>query len=432
MKHNITRNIRITNLKSAILCFILGFGPNLGFYFAVTEDSSDRLIMLVVFGLLALLMDYLFIKCMILVINPYKSNIFNKYGSVERLEEIMDEIEETIEYEDKQIIVSKNYVADKKDFEKILAYKDILRVHKLVHKTNFVVDSYSVIITDKYNFEISYVYPVKQEETVDKLIALIGSKCDNAKLGYTKEAAEYVRDNIEVLPKANQIKKDRKEDTKYACPDCKSVIAYGDKFCKNCGCKINWEENIKYKNSQEESVKEKNVEEQEYSITEIADAMIELSFKQIDDILPILKMYKIEYSFEKLLVTTIAYYSSIFLAHIGKTTMIKVKEYEILDNEIKEKAIKFIKNVFEDVGKEESILSYYMELFIYEYNKAKKEACESIDEEKCFVDKGFTDKYLNSFLNSEDSSKVKMYVLTQILSVWVIQAREGCKKLFTK
>lgn len=240
MKHNILNNIRKNNLKLSIFLFLLGIFPVWGFFYYLINDGLEAWFPIVLFGIFGGNFIWLFSKCFLLVIDPSKSNIFRKYGSVERLEEIMDEIEQTIEYEDKQIIVSKNYVADKKDFEKILAYKDILRVHKLVHKTNFVVDSYSVVITDKYNFEISYAYPVKQEETVDKIIALVGSKCENAKLGYTKEAAEYVKDNIEDLPKVNQIKNEQKEDTKYACPDCKNIIAYGDKFCKNCGCKINW------------------------------------------------------------------------------------------------------------------------------------------------------------------------------------------------
>lgn len=186
-------------------------------------------------------MVWLFCKSFILVIDPSKSNIFKKYGSVEKLEQIMEEIENTIEYEDKQIIVSKNYVADKKDFEKILAYKDILRVHKLVHKTNFVIDRYDVVITDKYNYEMSYSYSVQDEKKVDSLILLIGSKCDNAKLGYTKEAKEHIEKNKEELPK-DIVKEDVKEKNieEYACPDCNNKIENGDKFCKNCGCKIDW------------------------------------------------------------------------------------------------------------------------------------------------------------------------------------------------
>lgn len=189
-------------------------------------------------------MSWLFCKSLILVIDPKKSNIFKKYGSIEKLENIMKEIESTIEYEDNQIIISKNYVADKKDFEKILAYKDILRVHKLVHKTNFVVDRYDVVITDKYNFEISYSYPVKDEKKVDSLILLIGSKCDNAKLGYTKESKEHIEMNKEELPRNDsvEIKENivEKSIESYACPDCKEKIEKGDKFCKNCGCKIDW------------------------------------------------------------------------------------------------------------------------------------------------------------------------------------------------
>lgn len=243
MKYNILKNIRKNNLKTSIYAFIFGVGPIVGSIYYLLNDGLDAWFPILLFGGIGGLMVWIFIKSFDLVINPSKSDIFKKYGSIEKLESIMEEIEHSIEFEDKQIIVAKNYVADKKDFEKIIAYKDILRVHKRVHKTNFVVDGYYVVITDKYNYEMSYPYRREEEEKVDKLILLIGSKCDNAKLGYTKEAEEHINKNKEKLPE--NIIEDKLEEKKdaikvYACPDCNEKIEKGDKFCKNCGCKMDW------------------------------------------------------------------------------------------------------------------------------------------------------------------------------------------------
>lgn len=246
MKYNILSNIRKNNLKTSIYAFIFGAGPTAGCIYYLFNDGLEAWFPILLFGGIGGLMIWFFIKSFNLVISPEKSDIFKKYGSLEKLEEIMEEIENSIEFEDKQIIVSKNYVADKKDFEKITAYKDILRVHKTVHKTNFVVDGYYVTITDKYNHETSYPYRVGEEATVDKLILLIGSKCENAKLGYTKEAEEHIKKNKQELPKdiiKEEVKKEstvEKNKEEYACPDCNNKIEVGDKFCKNCGCKIDW------------------------------------------------------------------------------------------------------------------------------------------------------------------------------------------------
>ena len=235
MRYDIYSNIRKNNLKTSILFFIFAaFSLWMTIMFYI-NDGSESWFLILFFGSIGCFMSWLFYKCFILVIDPSKSDIFKKYGTVEELEKIIEEIENTIEYEDKKIIIAENYVADKKDFEKILAYKDILRVHKLVHKTNFVIDRYDLVITDKYNFQTSYSYEVKEEHKVDELIILIGSKCSNAKLGYTREAESHIKKYKEDLPNAVS-----KNEEKYACPDCNEMISKNEKYCKNCGCKIDW------------------------------------------------------------------------------------------------------------------------------------------------------------------------------------------------
>lgn len=245
MEKNVLRNIRINNLKSAIIFFLLGLLPNFGCIALSFEDFKENLVMILFFGLMAIFIDWILIKSIVLIINPLKSDIFRKYGSVEEIKKILNEIENNKEYEDNQLIISKNYVADKKDIERIVAYSDILRVHKLVHKTNFVIDRYELVITDKYNSTINYSYPVKDEKTVDNLILLISTKCSNAKIGYSKENARYVKENTEkeypFEEPENELEKNNNNSKIYACPECKHEIEYGNKFCKECGCKIDWD-----------------------------------------------------------------------------------------------------------------------------------------------------------------------------------------------
>lgn len=242
MKYNIYKNIRKNNFKMSIYTFIIGAFGIAGSLYYLLNGGLEAWFIILLFGGIGGLFAWCFVKTIILVIDPSKSDVFKKYGGLERLEKIMEEIENSIEFEDNQIIVSKNYVADKKNFEKIMAYKDILRVHKTVHKTNFVVDGYYVTITDKYNQVTSYRYHVSEEEKVDKLILMIGSKCENAKMGYTKESEEHIKKYKQELPQ-NVIADNNKNNEivkGYACPDCTEEIEEGDKFCKNCGCKIDW------------------------------------------------------------------------------------------------------------------------------------------------------------------------------------------------
>ena len=245
MKDNIIKNIRKNNIMAFFVFLLIGgFCDVMFFMYLYNMEMDGSWFMLIFFGFMGVVLSYVCVKSLLVVIDPYKSDIFKKYGTSEELEKILQEIENTIEYQDDKIIVAQNYVADKNDYERILAYKDILRVHKLVHKTNFVIDGYSVVITDKYNQEVRYSYSAKEEEKVNGLLVMIGSKCDNAKFGYTKEAEQYVKENkVELPPEPVQVSKNEVSNIKqvnYACPDCRNNIEVGDKFCKNCGCKIDW------------------------------------------------------------------------------------------------------------------------------------------------------------------------------------------------
>lgn len=239
---DVLERIRKTNLKNALfsLIYVLIFNVLLILfvYILLTQSIDTSIIFIVIiFGLVAIPIDISFCNMIKLVMFPEKSDIFKKYGSIDKIQEILNEINKTKIYEDKHLIVSENYICDTKDLEKIVKCVDVLGVHKLVHKTNFVIDYYKIIITDKYGHETSYVYKPSEENLCNQLLSLIGSKCKNAELGYTKDEWDHINNNKIDL-------QETKSNTSYdhKCPECNYYVDYGDKFCKNCSCKLNWDE----------------------------------------------------------------------------------------------------------------------------------------------------------------------------------------------
>lgn len=264
---DVLNEIRKTNLKNALksLIYVLLINvPLICVIFAIINEGFEgsMLFIVLLFGLIAIPIDISFIKMLTLVIKPEKSDIFKKYGGIDKIQKIIDEIEKTKEYEDKNLIISKNYICDRKDLEKIVKCSDVLGVHKLVHKTNFVIDYYKIIITDKYGHETSYVYYRDQDKLCNELLALIGSKCKNAELGYTKDEWDHINKNRIDLPSESV-----SNNFEYKCPDCNNSIDYGDKFCKNCSCKLDWEEEQEEPEEFKASFKtleEKRVEQKQY------------------------------------------------------------------------------------------------------------------------------------------------------------------------
>lgn len=242
MNYNVLERIRQTNLKNALfsLIYVLMFNvPLVLFIYALFTQSieASMIFVVIIFGLIAIPIDISFYNMVKLVIFPEKSDIFKKYGSVEKIQEILNEINNTKIYEDKHLIVSENYICDTKDLEKIVKCVDVLGVHKLVHKTNFVIDYYKIIITDKYGHETSYICKPSEEKLCNQLLSLIGAKCKNAELGYTKDEWDHINNNKIDLPETNS-----NFSYDYKCPECNCLIDYGDKFCKNCSCKLDWDE----------------------------------------------------------------------------------------------------------------------------------------------------------------------------------------------
>ena len=121
------------------------------------------------------------IDCLKIVIDPTKSKIIKKFKNIDK---ILEEIYKTIEYQDKKIIISKNYILGLNDVECLVKCDDIINIIKVLHKFNNTKTYYKLLLKDKYGDYFAFKYSIRKEKEMDKVILFINSKCKNSKIGY--------------------------------------------------------------------------------------------------------------------------------------------------------------------------------------------------------------------------------------------------------
>lgn len=165
--------------------------------FTISDYTFSEIIFTIfiisIFVLFFVAFAYGFVKNFYYYLHPNKNNIYNLYGN---LDDVVNEISSSIEYDDKQIIISKNYIICKKDYRKLVHLNDILGVYIQVHKTNYVTDSYNIIVHNKYNDVYNFEYSNYEKDIANNVLAILTFKCKNAKFGYTNETLQYVHNNI--------------------------------------------------------------------------------------------------------------------------------------------------------------------------------------------------------------------------------------------
>lgn len=193
---NIRKNHIIDTLKGLIPTILLN-GLTVGMLYGAFYDRFEGTFLFLgaVSALFSITCLVTFIKNLTLAINPFKSDVFKKYGDPEKVASIYREIESTTEYEDHTMVISRNYICHKSRAEMLVACNDVLAVHKLVHKTNFVVDYYQIVITDKYGETLHFTYKKNEESLVDTLLVRIKGKCRNAEIGYNQDEFDHIRKN---------------------------------------------------------------------------------------------------------------------------------------------------------------------------------------------------------------------------------------------
>lgn len=192
------------------------------------------LVLILFFGSVTFLLLYKLLKIAFIMIRPSNSNLFLRYGGLDNIERIISEINLTIEYEVNDVVVSKKYILDRRDYRKLTHLNDILNIYKVEQRTNGFTDYYYLVMTDKYGFDFRYKFYRSEWMKLNFLYMHLKNNC-SAKFGFSEESKNYVKNNI------IKIEKNVEEiNRKYYCPDCKDQIEKDDKFCRKCGCKMNW------------------------------------------------------------------------------------------------------------------------------------------------------------------------------------------------
>lgn len=244
MDKKILNNIRKNNFKIAlvsfvptVIIFVLFLMASFSAYYS-DDFKIWYLIVILIFGFFNYFLLTSFVHTVILIFNPLKADIFKKYGSPNQIANILEEIEGSIIYQDKSITISNDYICDLSNYDSIVKCEDVLGIHKLVHKTNFVTDYYQIVLTDKYGQEVSYKYKCRDEDKVNNLLQIIAERCPNAEWGYTEKQREYIRENSIKLP--SEIKKEDNDSKEkiFKCDNCGAFVKEKDNFCPNCGEKF--------------------------------------------------------------------------------------------------------------------------------------------------------------------------------------------------
>ena len=168
------------------------------------KDAGVYICIAVAAGIYAIFALAVSIQKLILVINPLKSDVFKKYGPPENVDYIYREIHHTIEYEDDSVIISRNYICNKKSVGEVIACNDVLAICKKAHKRYFIVDYYQIVITDKYGEELCFRYKVNEKRLVDNLVVKLKSKCRNAMVGNNQPVIDHIRRNKISLKEGTQ------------------------------------------------------------------------------------------------------------------------------------------------------------------------------------------------------------------------------------
>ncbi|MBR6033353.1 MAG: hypothetical protein IKP28_01165 [Clostridia bacterium] len=135
----------------------------------------------------------------IIMINPYRRKIFQRYGSYQNIKNILCEINDTFECQYGNAIISKNYIVDVNNYEKLSAFQDILRAY-----TSYSKNSGSIIVfTDKYFYNFSIAVP---RSNFKYILPILQDRCTNAVF----DSFSNTKKKYEELPKidAKEIKQE--------------------------------------------------------------------------------------------------------------------------------------------------------------------------------------------------------------------------------
>ena len=164
--------------------FSIFFGAIL--YSSIIGKEKSTLMGLILFGILVAFLSYKLIKNLIYYLDPTKNPEINEYGDIEELEDIVEEIFNSVIYDDNHIIISKNYIAPKNSYKNIINLDNVINAYQYIRKTNGLVTSRELVVIDINGKENRYGYNSFDEEKILEALRILSTVRNDIKIGYVR------------------------------------------------------------------------------------------------------------------------------------------------------------------------------------------------------------------------------------------------------
>lgn len=167
----------------------------LSIWLTSTDDDAT------VWWVLTILFISISVYCIYKLSTPRKNKVFRKYGSLEDVAEMIDELlaSEKI-YEDKFLMVSDKYIMSTKDYTSIRKISDILAAFPYTQSYNFVPVAGGLRLIDKWGDSISVPSGISTAKARD-VMEILAQHHPHIALGFNAETLNRIKNNKVKLPK---------------------------------------------------------------------------------------------------------------------------------------------------------------------------------------------------------------------------------------
>lgn len=108
--------------------------------------------------------------------------------------ELVNDLYDHTIFENDFVIISERAIAPKNLVIRVSARTDILGIYENIQRVNGIVTSHMIILEKRDGLPISINVYAKKQQTKDNLLLTISNYCPNAKVGYTSEMLNYVKE----------------------------------------------------------------------------------------------------------------------------------------------------------------------------------------------------------------------------------------------
>lgn len=126
--------------------------------------------------------------------NPQNNSRFLRYGSPDKINKIISEVNNNPIYYDEKIAFNNKFIYIKSDLNSLCALEDIIALYKFTFKRNGQKSKIGIKYHDKFGKEYAIVYSyLFSDVDLDKIIKYLIPRCKNAKFGFTNDTLNYVK-----------------------------------------------------------------------------------------------------------------------------------------------------------------------------------------------------------------------------------------------